>query len=224
MKVLCVDDHPLFRDGLALLMRRFRSDLRFLPCETCEQALDLIARHPDLDLILFDLNLPKGLSGVIAIPVLRQAAPDVPLVVLSGQEDAGVVFACVEAGAMGFIPKSVTTEVLLGALQLVMDGHPFVPLSAQQRLREETGEPHGAPAEAPRLTARENEVLALLMRGMQNKTIAHRLGIASEGTVKQHVSSVLAKLGVRNRTQAVVRASQLGLRPGARSVSAQPNR
>lgn len=211
MKVLSIDDHPLFRDGLALLMRRFRADLRFLHCESCDDAIEQIGRHPDLELILLDLKLPRGLSGVRAITLLRQEAPEVPLVVLSAEDRADVIFACIEHGAMGYIPKTVTTDLLLDALNLVMDGHPFVPISAQQQFARDTG--GETPGEAPRLTQREAEVLALLMRGLQNKAIAERLGIASEGTVKQHVSSVLSKLGVRNRTQAVIKAAQIGLRP-----------
>lgn len=213
MKVMSIDDHPLFRDGLALLMRRFRGDLRFLHSESCDQALDLIRRHPDLELILLDFYLPRGPSGGAAIALLRQAAPEVPLVVMSAEEDSNVVLSCIEQGAMGYIPKTVTTDIMLQALELVMQGHPFVPLSAQRTLSEQAGMPSGAGQESPRLTTRETEVLALLMRGLQNKSIADRLGIASEGTVKQHVSSVLAKLGVRNRTQAVLKAVQLGLRP-----------
>lgn len=213
MKVMSIDDHPLFRDGLALLMRRFRGDLRFLHAESCDQALDLIRRHSDLELILLDFYLPSGPSGPAAIELLRQAAPEVPLVVMSAEEDPGVVFSCIEQGAMGYIPKTVTTDIMLQALELVMQGDPFVPMSAQRTLSEQAGLISGAGQEAPRLTTRETEVLALLMRGLQNKSIADRLGIASEGTVKQHVSSVLAKLGVRNRTQAVLKAVQMGLRP-----------
>jgi len=210
MKVLCIDDHPLFRDGLALLMRRFQADLRFLPCDHCEQALELLRRHPDTALILLDLKLPTGPIGIEAIKLLREAAPLAPLVVLSAEDRAEVIYACLDEGAMGYIPKTVTTEIMLEALRLVMEGHPFVPLSAVQAL-DSPRAPFAAAC--PQFTQREREVLALMMRGMPNKSIADYLGLGSEGTVKQHVSSVLAKLGVRNRTEAVVRAVELGINP-----------
>ena len=215
MKVLCIDDHALFREGLALLMVRLFDGVRVLHADSCEVGLSVLDAHPDLALILLDLRLPRHLSGKDGITLFRQAAPAVPLVVVSGDEDPDVILECVDKGAMGYIPKSVTTSVLLSALRLVLDGHPYVPTNAVRRLSDDIHSTSGHSAESPvpHFTAREEEVLALMMRGMQNKLIADRLGITSEGTVKQHVSAVLAKLNVRNRTQAVVKAVALGLRP-----------
>jgi DNA-binding NarL/FixJ family response regulator len=159
-----------------------------------------LAAQGDADLALVDLNMP-GMDGVAGLRRLRAAAPTLPVVVASGQEDAATIRAVLAAGAVGFIPKSERSEVLLGALRLVQSGGTYVP----SRLLN-------APpaAAAPELTPRQLDVLHLLLRGEPNKLIARELGL-TEGTVKIHIAAILRVLHARNRTEAVVRARALGI-------------
>ena len=199
MNVLIADDHPLVRDALARTVQQLAADVQVREAGDLDGLLRLAAQG-DADLALVDLNMP-GMDGVVGLRRLRAAAPTLPVVVASGQEDAATIRAVLAAGAVGFIPKSERSEVLLGALRLVQSGGTYVP----SRLLN-------APpaAAAPELTPRQLDVLNLLLRGEPNKLIARELGL-TEGTVKIHIAAILRVLHARNRTEAVVRARALGI-------------
>jgi DNA-binding NarL/FixJ family response regulator len=169
---------------------------------------------------LLDLALP-GVHGLDALAVLRERYPELPVVVLSADEGQQTVLQAIERGAMGFIPKSSPREVMLIALRLVMAGGIYLPPTVLQQPVLESGselaggiQPQGAP---PRtladlgLTARQVQVLRLLLQGKSNKLICRELDLA-EGTVKIHVSAILKALQVTTRTQAVIAVGRMGLR------------
>lgn len=221
MKILIVDDHPLIREALRHVLPGLAADIQLLDAADCETGLKLADVHPDLDLALLDLTLP-GCRGMSALQTFRGAHPALPIVVLSGFDDSETVLAALDQGAMGFIPKSSTNEVLLGALRLVLSGGVYVP---RQAIVGELG--LGAPAQraddAPRrpqtasdigLTERQAEVLTLMVQGKPNKEICRELNLA-EGTVKVHITAILKALGASNRTQAVLAASRIGLKLGS---------
>lgn len=222
MKILVVDDHPLIRSALKYVLAELEEQVELLDAPDCARALEVADLHPDLDLILLDLALPD-LSGLEALHFVRDHCPAVPVVVLSATEDREVVRGALNAGALGFIPKSSPNQVMLSALRLVLSGGVYVP--PQALYRESVCQPgmaaRGAPsdAEAVRpellgLTGRQADVLALMVQGKPNKLICRELNLA-EGTVKIHVTAILKALNVANRTQAVIKAGQLGLRLGA---------
>jgi DNA-binding NarL/FixJ family response regulator len=202
MRVLIADDHPLVRDALARTVRELEAGAEVLEAGDLETLLQL-AREGIADLALVDLNMP-GMGGIAGVHRLREAAPTLPVVVASGQEDAATIRAVLAAGALGFIPKSERPEVLLGALRLIRAGGVYVP----PRLLDA----HVAPAAATtgELTPRQLDVLTCLMRGEPNKLIARALGL-TEGTVKIHIAAILRVLQARNRTEAVLRARELGI-------------
>jgi DNA-binding NarL/FixJ family response regulator len=202
MRVLIADDHPLVRDALARTVRELEGGAEVLEAGDLEALLRL-AREGGADLALVDLNMP-GMGGLAGVHRLRTEAPTLPVVVASGQEDAATIRAVLAAGALGFIPKSERPEVLLGALRLVRAGGVYVP----PRLIAAPAAP--ATATTGDLTPRQLDVLACLMRGEPNKLIARALGL-TEGTVKIHIAAILRVLQVRNRTEAVLRASELGI-------------
>lgn len=203
MKVLIADDHPLVRDALGRAVRELDADVQV--CEAGEfGSLLRLATEGGADLALVDLNMP-GMDGVKGLQRLREAAPTLPVVVASGQEDAATIRAVLAAGAMGFIPKSERSEVLLGALRLVQAGGTYVPA----RLLDPAAAPLREPSSAD-LTPRQLDVLHCLLRGEPNKLIARELGL-TEGTVKIHIAAILRALHARNRTEAVVRARALGI-------------
>lgn len=221
MKILIVDDHPLIREAVRHVLAQLDRDVEVLDAESCEEAAEQIGAHPELDLVLLDLSLP-GLSGLSALESLRERFPAVPVVVLSARDDPAVVVAALDAGAMGFIPKTSSNELMISALRLVFSGGVYVPPQAISNLPHDE---HAAPEafrEPPALgispseiglTERQSDVLALLLQGKPNKVICRELNLA-EGTVKIHVTAILKALGAANRTQAVIAASRLGLRAG----------
>lgn len=214
MRILLVDDHALFRGGLKFLLRSLDACLELDEAGDCTQALEC-ARSQAYDLLLLDLKLP-GLNGLDALSALREAAPAVPLVVVSGEDEPRVVRAAIERGAMGFIPKSSTPEVLIHALRLILAHGVYLPpkvldSASVAPLQLGSAPPlRGGPASLPGLTPRQMEVLRCVIQGKPNKSIARELDI-SEGTVKAHLSSVMHTLGARNRTEAVYAAAKSGL-------------
>lgn len=213
MHILVVDDHALLRSGMRYLLRGLDPGLEIDEAGDCAQALERVAAR-SYDLVLLDLKMP-GLGGMDALDALRKAAPAAPLVVLSGEDHPHVVRAAIERGAMGFIPKSSTPEVLVNALRLVLAHGIYLPPAVLDFVHS-VPVPVPPPVDSaevllPGLTPRQMDVLRCVIRGMPNKAIARELDV-SEGTVKAHLTSVLHTLGVRNRTEAVYAAARLGLR------------
>ena len=211
MILLLVDDHALFREGLKFLLRGLDAELVVDEAESCAAAT---ARQGEFsyDLILLDLNLP-GVGGLEALAAIRAAFPQTPVVVLSGEDDPRTIRATIEQGAMGFVPKSSTPEILIQALKLILAHGVYLPVSA---LDGETPlVPHAAressDAVLASLSARQLEVLRCVIQGQPNKLIARNLAL-SESTVKAHLSAVFRALGAHNRTEAVYAAAKLGLK------------
>ena len=213
MKVLVVDDHALFREGLKFLLRELDASLVVDEAGDCAAALERVSAGR-YDLVLLDLNLP-GLRGMDALAALRSAVPGAPTVVLSGEDDPELVRNAIKAGAMGFIPKSSTREVLIQALRLVFAGGVYLPPAALDTHTAAaplaTQLPGASAAARLGLTPRQMDVLRCVIQGQPNKSIARELDI-SEGTVKAHLSAVMQALNARNRTEAVYAAAKMGLR------------
>jgi DNA-binding NarL/FixJ family response regulator len=208
MNVLLVDDHALFREGLKFLLGSLDAALRVDEAGDCAKALEHAAAR-SYDLVLLDLKMP-GTAGLDALQALRDAIPAAPLVVLSGEDNPAVVRAAIERGAMGFIPKSSTPEVLIQALRLVLARGVYLPPAVLDAAADP--QPADEPGAAlAGLTPRQVDVLRCVIQGKANKVIARELDI-SEGTVKAHLSSVLRAFGAHNRTEAVYAAAKLGLK------------
>ena len=181
-----------------------------------QEALEKIDRSGPFDLTLLDLHLPdvKGFEGLKS---MRAKRPECPVVVLSGELDAPTILHCIELGAAGYIPKSLHTDAVMNALRLIAAGDIYIPHQAVAAGRIAAGglaARHAGAGSDPRdlgLTDRQVDVLRLILKGLPNKLICRRLNLA-EGTIKVHVSAVLRALGVRNRTQAIIAAGELGLR------------
>jgi DNA-binding NarL/FixJ family response regulator len=209
VKILIADDHALFREGLRYVLSRLGEAVETLEAKDCAQALGLVAANPDLDLILLDVDMP-GMDGLTGLRSLRARSPAVPVVILSASEEPADMQLALDGGAMGFIPKSSPSEVMLGALRLVLSGGVYLPpafLNRFQRSRTPTAL-STASVETLGLTPRQHDVLRLLGKGQSNKEIARALDL-TEGTVKHHISAILRALRVDNRTHAVVTAARL---------------
>jgi DNA-binding NarL/FixJ family response regulator len=210
MKILVVDDHPLIQQALRQVLATLDPTLEFLEAQDASEAHAALSREPDTDLILLDLALP-GCDGFQLLEDLRREWPGMPVLVLSATHDRETVEHALDLGAMGFIPKTANTRVLLEALQLVLAGGVYVPnepgrTSASLRSRASFTRP-----EQLGLTLRQADVLKLLVQGKPNKLICRDLKL-SEGTVKVHVSAILRALNVRNRTQVVIELARRGVR------------
>lgn len=200
MKILLVDDHALFRAGLRLLLSAVATDVVLFEASTVSEALNLAEEHKDLMLCLLDLEL-KQEQGLPVLKQIKTVAPDVAVVIVSAVEDQSTVQICLEAGAMSYIPKSVTSEMFLQALQKVLAGEVFLPPGFSHR------DGPSQPA-ASILTSRQFEVLDALGRGLPTKQIARDLSV-SEYTIKEHIANIFRLLGVHNRVEAIVKANRL---------------
>lgn len=209
MKVLLVDDHVLIREALRGVIKQLEEDATILEAADCRQATRLIQQNPDLQLVMLDLNLPDR-DGFSVLADLRESHPAISLVVLSAFNDRENVVRALDLGALGFIPKSASRDVMVQALRLVFAGGVYIPPEALARKEAKAPAPVQAVSPADLgLTERQLDVLALMMQGKSNKIISRTLDVA-EPTVKHHVTAVLKALKVANRTEAVVAVGSLG--------------
>jgi DNA-binding NarL/FixJ family response regulator len=208
MRILVVDDHPLMAEALGMAMRLLDRATQVDTADTLRVAIAR-ASETSFDLCLLDLGLPDC-SGLEALEKMRESLPALPVVVVSGSDDASHVLKALDLGAMGYIPKTSPRDVLLGAVRLVASGGIYVPVQALTAREAVAAAPQTPPSDLG-ISARQREVLDLLLKGLPNKLIARKLDI-SENTAKIHVSAVLRALGVASRTQALIAASRLGLR------------
>jgi len=211
MKVLLVDDHALIRDALRGVLKELVDVATVLEASDCRQAMRLVEEHPDLHLILLDLNLPDR-DGFSVIADLRRHHATISLVVLSASQERDTVMRALDLGALGFIPKSAPREVMVNALRLIFSGGIYIPpeaiVRAEPKPAQSTSDRPVSPADLG-LTERQLEVLTLMMLGKGNKAISRTLDVA-EPTVKHHVTAILKALKVRNRTEAVIAVGTLG--------------
>jgi two-component system, NarL family, nitrate/nitrite response regulator NarL len=200
VKLLIVDDHPLFRDGLAALLCQANADTVVRQAASAEEALRTVDEEI-FDAMFMDLVMP-GLCGEPAIREFARRHPDLPVVVLSSSESPSDVRRVINAGASGYIPKSATAQTVVSALRLVLSGNIYVPpLLVSAAARAADLEQPDAPRSLAQLTDRQVDVLRYLRDGLSNKEISANLGIA-EKTVKVHIAAIFKTLNVVNRTQA----------------------
>jgi DNA-binding NarL/FixJ family response regulator len=220
MKFLLVDDHTLIREALRGVLKELDEGATIFEASRWGDAARLLAEQPDLALVLLDLGLPDR-DGFAALEEARAQHPRVPVVILSGSCDRDSVVKALDLGAVGFIPKSGEREVMLSALRLVFSGGVYIPPEILARSEMPLGAApstayhrrvEGASPTLPAdlgLTARQVDVLALMMRGKSNKAICRILNLA-EPTVKNHVTAILKAMKASNRTEAVIMVGALG--------------
>jgi DNA-binding NarL/FixJ family response regulator len=213
-RLLIADDHPLFREAIADVIRNRYPDAEILEAENLESAAALAVANEELDLILLDLNMP-GMHGLNGLIQLRNESPAIPVVIISAEEEKSVVLQAMTYGAVGFIIKSLPRDKMTQALEQVLAGQVYLPSdvirasddgrSRSKRAQEDNMIP---PEMLNSLTRRQLLVLERMANGESNKQIAYNLSIA-ETTVKAHVSAILRKLSVHNRIQAVLAANNV---------------
>ena len=220
LKTLIVDDHPLFSEGLRLLLSASTPIEDIVCCEDGAEALGLATTSP-FDLVLLDWNLGSSEGGEGLVSDLKAVLPQARIVIVSGESNPSLIRRAIESGAVGFVPKESSSALLIDALTLTAHGGIYLPLAV---LAADPPAPPAvaAPAPAargalrsiaetfPQLTPRHVDVLSCLVRGMANKQIARALDI-SDGTVKQHLNTIFRELGVLNRTETVYLLARSGV-------------
>jgi DNA-binding NarL/FixJ family response regulator len=213
-KILIVDDHPLYREGVMTALRGQPLQALVLGASSASEALRILDDDPTVDLVLVDLRLGKE-DGLEGLKQIGSRHPPIARMLISGHESPGIVRAAMGAGAQGFLSKSLSIGQVLRAIHTVLDGGVSWPTSSQS---PPAAEPDTVPATDSRgpaavshgLTLRQLEVLSLLGRGNSNAEIAEALGIG-ERTAKAHMKAIFGALGVDTRVKAVIRARELGL-------------
>ena len=212
-KILIADDHPLFREAISSVIASGFEGSEIIETDDLDSALDLTRENDDLDLILLDLNMP-GMHGLNGLITLRNEAPTIPVVIVSAEEDKQVVLQAITYGACGFITKSSPRAQMTEAIQQILNGNVYLPsdiirTGKESNTRRSRNEDNPiSPELLNSLTRRQLLVLERMSKGESNKQIAYNLNIA-ETTVKAHVSAILRKLGVHNRVQAILSASDV---------------
>ncbi|MBA6350087.1 MULTISPECIES: response regulator transcription factor [unclassified Colwellia] len=202
MKILVVDDHALFREGLVYVLNGLENDLTILEASNYDEAIIYLNSHPDLDMVLLDLSMPDK-DGFVLLSYCRKNFPLVSAVVLSASKQQSDLNRALDGGALGFIPKDTTSKVMLNALRLIISGEIYIPSSMTLRKNNNQNTQET-------LTPRQQEVVNMMMKGHSNKKIALEIGIA-EATIKMHATSIFKRLGVSNRTEAALMIQKLEL-------------
>jgi DNA-binding NarL/FixJ family response regulator len=207
MNLLLVDDHTLLRDGLRSLLSNLSQSLIIHEAASLEDAIKQ-CETTTFQMVLLDLGLSTS-RGLDTLITFRNAVPAVAVIVLSGDQDSRLIRAAIDCGAVGFVPKSHSSDLMIAALRVVLSGGIYLPphvIDADERGIDADSQSAADNAFA-RLTTRQQEVAKHLLQGSPNKVIARELGL-SEGTVKAHVSAIFQIIGARNRVEAVMLAAR----------------
>jgi len=214
IKVLLVDDHALFRDGMRYVLQQLADEVEILDTGNFNEAIQLAQAHSDIDLALLDLNMPDS-EGVPSLQHFHQRFPNIPLVIVSGSDQRDDIENVMNLGAMGFISKMSASKVMLSALQIVLDGGVYVPPQLLQQavakldVGQALSDKRSMRASKYGLTPRQSQVLKMMGDGFSNKDISKQLDLA-EGTVKIHVAAIYQALHVGTRLDAVSAARRFG--------------
>jgi len=210
IKVLICDDQAIIRDGLELLLE-LEKDIEVVGLAQDGNQAEELAKTRVPDLVLMDLKMP-GLNGIEATRRIRKNNPDIKILVLTTYDDDVWVFDAIRAGASGYLLKDTPRKKVLEAIRGTVEGDAYVDPGIAGKLLKQTASQQVQPPSqiTDKLTEREEEVLRQMAQGMSNKEIAEKIHL-SEGTVRNHVSSIFTKLDVSDRTQAVIIAIQHGL-------------
>jgi len=217
-RLVIADDHPLFRGALRESISGLLERVDIAEAGTFDDAVELLERGADVDLVLLDLAMP-GVRGFSGLMFIRAQYPSVPVVVVSANDDPAAIRRCMAFGASGFIPKTLGVDAMRAAISHVLGGGVWTPPDVDLGA--------GSDAEATELMARmatltpqQVRVLMMLSEGLLNKQIAYQLSV-SEATVKAHVSAILQKLGVESRTQAVIAAAKIEVGQWSQGAAAE---
>lgn len=220
MKIIVADDHALFRDALAQYIERSDPNVTVILSQDFHGVVDAILSDPDVDLVMLDLRMP-GMNGLQGLQSLKKMYPAIPVILLSGLAENKDVEDAIKLGASGYFPKTLPGKVMLQGIYKIIQGDVFIPLdhntndlmpshfsdTTSFQKNDSWGAPSGGSKKDLHLTPREKEVLGYLSRGVSNKEIAQALNLQVV-TIKLHVRGVCKKLGVKNRTQAALKAQQ----------------
>ncbi len=210
INLLIADDHPLYRDALRGALNAHMDEVSIHEASDMSQALDILNQGLDIDLLLLDLHMP-GSQDLFGLIHIRKTFPDLPVAVVSGTENKDIINKIIDVGALGFVPKTTDAATIAKAIESMVDGDIWLPENFSSEAAED---PEFADLvdRVSTLTPAQYKVLCMLRDGLLNKQIGYSLGIA-EKTVKTHITSIFKKLGISNRTQAVIIATQLQLEP-----------
>jgi DNA-binding NarL/FixJ family response regulator len=203
-RIIIADDHPLFRQALSIMLQAHFSSAQILEAQTIPE-LEQVLPSTEVDLILLDLDIP-GAQGFNTLISIREKYPDVGVVIISGIDDKDTINKAMYHGAAGFIPKSTAVEDMVEAIKVVFTGCLWIP-GGEHNQAEDT---ISVDERIDSLTPQQHKILLMFADGLLNKQIAYELGLA-ESTIKSHASTIFLKLGVRNRTQAVIVLNEIML-------------
>ncbi len=226
MRLLIADDHALFRDALVQYIERSDPYAEITLAKDFHEALDKVEQNPHQDLVILDLRMP-GMSGLNGFKQIKEKFPDIPVALMSGVAEQEDVRNALDYGAVGYFPKTLSGRALLSAVKNVLNGNIYVPESPENNSEympsyysdEPKVKRNNKSLDEVKLTPRETEVLSYLVDGAANKEIARALDVQIV-TVKLHVRGICKKLNVKNRTQAALKARDLGVEP-VKYVSSQ---
>ena len=204
---IVADDHPLFREALIHAIGNCVEDADIIEADSLDTLQAVVEANPEADLLLLDLNMP-GVSGFSALAYIRSKHESLPTVIVSAMDDPAVIRRSIQHGASGFIPKSSPISTLEKGIRAVLDGEVWVPEGINLKDDRLDSEEAEIAAALSSLTPHQFRVLMMLGEGLLNKQIAYQLGV-SEATIKAHVTAVLRKMHVNNRTQAVLAVERL---------------
>lgn len=205
-QLVIADDHPLFRGALRESVSGLLERVEIAEAGTFDDVVALLDKGGDIDLVLLDLAMP-GVRGFSGLMYIRAQYPSVPVIVVSANDDPAAIRRCMEFGASGFIPKTLSVEEMRAAISRILNGGVWTPADVDLSAGSDA-ESAALMVRMATLTPQQVRVLMMLGEGLLNKQIAYKLGV-SEATIKAHVSAILQKLGVDSRTQAVIAINRI---------------